>query len=58
MAVVVCPRCKGKGEVVDVDWFAAVVTLGLSFLSDVSTPMTCPICNGKGFVDTDRMRGV
>ena len=55
MPIIICPRCKGKGEVVEIDWFGAVVTLGLTFLEDVSTPITCPICNGRCFVDTDRM---
>lgn len=50
MAVVICPRCKGKGEIIKVDWFSGIVTLGITILSDISSPITCPICNGKGVI--------
>lgn len=57
MTVIICPRCKGKGEVVQIKWLPAIMTLGITALSDLSWPDVCPICDGKGFVDTDRMRG-
>lgn len=58
MARVTCPRCKGEGEVVEIDWFDAVTTLGLAFLSAILNPVVCPICGGQGLVDTDRLRGI
>ena len=53
MARVTCPRCKGEGEVVEIDWFDAVTTLGLAFLSAILNPVVCPICGGQGLVDID-----
>ena len=57
MAIVICPRCKGKGEVIRIKWLPAIMSLGITALSDLDWPNVCPICDGKGFVDTDRMRG-
>lgn len=50
-SVITCPRCKGKGEIVEIDWFYGVLTAGL--LSDLSNPYTCPSCNGKGYIRID-----
>ena len=48
---IICPRCKGKGEVYDINWLGAVATFGISLLGDLSYPETCPICNGTGLVN-------
>lgn len=48
--VIVCPKCKGKGEVIKIDWLGAVCTFGLTFLEDISSPQRCPICGGKGVI--------
>ena len=52
-SVITCPRCKGKGEIVEIDWFYGVLTAGLGLLSDLSNPYTCPSCNGKGYIRID-----
>lgn len=52
-SVITCPRCKGKGEIVEIYWFYGVLTAGLGLLSDLSNPYTCPSCNGKGYIRID-----
>ena len=44
MAVVICPCCKGKGEVVQIKWLPAIMTLGITALSDLSWPDVCDVC--------------
>ena len=58
MTIVICPKCKGKGEVVQIKWLSAIMTLGITALSDLSFPDMCPVCNGKGIVDTYGVGGI
>ena len=46
----ICPYCKGKGEIVKIDWVDAVCTVGLTALMDLSEPKVCPVCKGKGVI--------
>lgn len=48
--IIICPNCKGKGEIIKIDWLDAIFTLGLSALEDLSIPEKCPVCNGKGVI--------
>lgn len=47
---VLCPKCKGRGTVIDRE--AAVFTLGLSILLDFDGEerKKCPSCKGKGSI--------
>ena len=47
----ICPYCKGKGEIIKIDWVDAVVTVGLTALMDLSEPKVCPVCKGKGVIE-------
>ena len=46
----ICPCCKGKGEIIKIDWLDAVFTMGLTALMDLSEPKECPVCKGKGVI--------
>ena len=41
------PCCKGKGEIIKIDWLDAVFTMGLTALMDLSEPKVCPVCKHK-----------
>ena len=43
---ILCPRCKGRGDVPDIEM--AVFTLGISAL--FGEKECCPRCNGRGFI--------
>lgn len=43
---ILCPRCKGAGEVIDREM--AVFTLGISVLFGEKD--CCPRCGGSGFI--------
>ena len=43
---ILCPRCKGAGEVIDREM--AVFTLGISAL--FGEKECCPRCGGSGFI--------
>ena len=45
-----CPRYKGKGRKIEIDWFFGVLTCGITLLIDLSNPETCTMCEGKGYV--------
>ena len=47
----ICPYCKGKGEIVKIDWVDAVFTMGLTALMYLSEPKVCPVCKGKGVIE-------
>lgn len=51
--IITCPKCKGKGEIVEIDWLGGVLTAGLGILGDLSSPYICPTCNGKGYIKED-----
>lgn len=47
----ICPYCKGKGEIIKIDWVDAVFTVGLTALMHLSEPKVCPVCKGKGVIE-------
>lgn len=46
----VCRRCKGKGQIVRINWFFAVLTLGLTAMLDCDDPQICGLCGGSGYI--------
>lgn len=46
----ICPRCKGGGEKVEVDWGLAILSFGFTALVDASIPETCNLCKGRGYL--------
>ncbi len=53
MVMIICPRCKGKGEIVRIQLLPAIFTLGITALFDLTCPDVCPMCDGKGVVNID-----
>jgi|GEM_PF-6852631 len=46
-----CFKCKGKGEIVTIDPFLAVFTLGMTALIEAGNPDRCSTCKGKGWIN-------
>lgn len=50
-----CYKCKGKGYIMDWDWFIGICTFGLTLLAQASdkghNSKTCDACNGKGYLE-------
>jgi DnaJ-class molecular chaperone len=46
----ICPKCKGKGTVIEINWLLGLVSFGMSALMEASDPNQCPICWGTGQV--------
>lgn len=47
----ICPNCKGKGEVREkIDWLLGVISGGLTALMQASNWETCRVCKGKGIL--------
>ena len=48
--MIVCPKCKGKGEHSDYDIGLGIPTLGLTVVIDSFFKQTCNVCKGSGVV--------
>lgn len=47
----VCPKCKGDGDLPGkIDVFDAVMSFGISALTDLSDRRCCKVCKGLGHV--------
>ena len=51
MRITTCPKCKGKGYIIEIDWLYSVFTFGIGLLENLSTHYECDSCNGKGYIE-------
>lgn len=48
---ILCPKCKGKGEIVEVNWDYGILFPFAVLLGSAYETKTCDTCNGKGWIN-------
>lgn len=49
--IVVCPKCKGKGKIREINWDYGFMLPFAALMGDTFSQYICNSCNGKGYIE-------
>lgn len=52
--IIACPKCKGKGEITEINWEYGIVLPIAALTGDLISKYTCDSCNGKGYIEVQK----